>query len=162
MRIYGAICIIKSYNFVAVFLTRVFGLGKTCILVFNSKNRTGEKIFFVFCMQTENLYFLLICAISENFEGKIGGLSQKMREIQNILEKKGWAYWFLDWMPVRWLIAEEGKSTSGWLFKSGMERVEKIVLFLADPPLVGPALDLHVSVCLCVFSVVWGQLTKLV
>ena len=52
-------------------------------------------------MQTENLYFLLICAISENFEGKIGGLSQKMREIQNILEKKGWAYWFFDWMPVR-------------------------------------------------------------
>ena len=45
-------------------------------------------------MQTENLYFLLICAISENFEGKIGELSQKMREIQNILEKKGWAYWF--------------------------------------------------------------------
>ena len=46
-------------------------------------------------MQTENLYFLLICAISENFEGKIGGLSQKMREIQNIFGKKGWAYRFL-------------------------------------------------------------------
>ena len=52
-------------------------------------------------MQTENLYFLLICAISENFEGKIGGIEPKIREIQNILEKKGWAYWFLDWMPVR-------------------------------------------------------------
>ena len=42
-----------------------------------------------------------------------------------------------------------------------MERGE-INFVLADPPLVGPALDLHVSVCLCVFSVVWGQLTKLV
>ena len=39
-------------------------------------------------MQTENLYFLLICAISEKFEGEIGGLSQKMREIQNIFGKK--------------------------------------------------------------------------
>ena len=28
-------------------------------------------------MQTENLYFLLICAISENFEGKIGGIEPK-------------------------------------------------------------------------------------
>ena len=88
VRVYGAICIIKSYNFVAVFLTRVSGLGETCILVFNRGNRIGEKKIFVFCMQTENLYFLLICAISENFEGKIGELSQKMREIQNILEKR--------------------------------------------------------------------------
>ena len=51
-------------------------------------------------MQTENLYFLLICAISENFEGKIGELSQKMREIQNILEKKVELIGFVDWMPV--------------------------------------------------------------
>ena len=48
------------------------------------------------------------------------------------------------------------------IFKSGMERVEIFILFLADPPLVGPALDLHLSVCLCVFLCVCGQLTKLV
>ena len=64
-------------------------------------------------MQTENLYFLLICAISENFEGKIGELSQKMREIQNILEKKVELIGFVDWMPVGRLNAEEGKSTNG-------------------------------------------------
>ena len=110
-------------------------------------------------MQTENLYFLLICAISENFEGKIGGLSQKMREIQNILEKKVGLIGFVDWMPVGWLIAEEGKSISGWLSKSGMERGENNFA-LADPPLVGSALDLlmsvhawvRVSVCVSVYS----------
>ena len=47
-------------------------------------------------MQTENLYFLSnLSIISENFEGEIGGFSQKMREIQNIFGKKGWAYRFL-------------------------------------------------------------------
>ena len=33
--------------------------------------------------------------------------------------------------------------------------------FLADPPLVGSALDLHLSVCLCVCVCVRHQLTKL-
>ena len=52
-------------------------------------------------MQTENLYFLLICAISENFEGKIGGLSQKMRDTKIFWKKRVGLIGFLDWMPVR-------------------------------------------------------------
>ena len=34
-------------------------------------------------------------------------------------------------------------------------------MFLADPPLVGAALDLHLSVCVSVCVSVCGQLTKL-
>ena len=53
-------------------------------------------------MQTENLYFFSnLSAISENFEGEIGGFSQKMREIQNIFEKKKVGLIGFYWIPVR-------------------------------------------------------------
>ena len=39
-------------------------------------------------MQTENLYFFSNLSAISDFEGEIGGFSQKMREIQNIFGKK--------------------------------------------------------------------------
>ena len=72
------------------------------------------------------IYIFNLSAISENFEGEIGGFSQKMGETQNMFGKKRVGLIDFYWIPVRWGIAEEGKKHKWWTFlNQGMdERVE--------------------------------------
>ena len=87
--------------------------GKHCLVVSNRGDRIREKINFrVLHANWKYIFFLNLSAISEHFDGEIGGFSQKWGKPKIFFGKKVGLIGFY-WIPVRWMIAEEGKSISG-------------------------------------------------